>query len=576
MNSKSPDTAVRWREWSKGAFDKARDEGKLVLLDLSAEWCHWCHVMDSTTYSDTEVARTINERFVPVRVDIDRRPDISERYNRGGFPTTAFLSDRGESVWGATYIPPSDMRRIMRAILDAKASGEIDEALERNRMQYLDLSKALEKKVMPGHDFVESLLEDIFATYDVEHGGFGIAPKFPHPDVVDLLLFRYAQTRDSVLADAVAHTLNQMTRGLYDPVDGGVFRYSVTRDWREPHYEKMLETNVGFLRNLVHAHVRLGEGRYAETARGVAGYLLDKLRDPPSGGFFGSQDADEVYYRLSKEERARRPAPAIIKAKYGGWNAEAACALVESGVLLGEPLWIEAGKAAWLYLSTRLRNPENGLLRHAEGDDHYLFEDQVPFLEALIAMLELSPDGDLMDLADALTNGVDRAFAHPEGGYGDVISSEDAIGELSDPRRSLVTNSKWARLTALLGAARHRPSLAEKAREILGSFTAKEVESYGLFASEFVSAFWTVEGGAVVVEVHAHGTADLATNPLWLTAKRALNPGLLVMRATEPGPAVGEPDRAFAVVCTSSGCSKSIEDPEALSRIVRPIQPSQV
>src|SRR4030042_2943599 len=104
---------IRWNDWAKEVFEDARKSGRLVLLDLTASWCHWCHVMDSTTYSVPEVARLVNDNFVPVRGDIDRRPDVSERYNRSAFPTTAFLSDRGESGWGTPYFPPEDMVRII-------------------------------------------------------------------------------------------------------------------------------------------------------------------------------------------------------------------------------------------------------------------------------------------------------------------------------------------------------------------------------------------------------------------------------------------------------------------------------
>ncbi|MFY9605510.1 MAG: DUF255 domain-containing protein, partial [Thermoplasmata archaeon] len=218
---------IHWRDWSRDAFDEASKSNRLVLLDLSAVWCHWCHVMDETTYSDPEIVKTINKDFVPVRVDIDKRPDISERYNRGGFPTTAFLSDLGESVWGATYVPPADMKRVIKAILRAKASGEIDSALERGRLQYLDISKSTQKKQSADDEFLATLFEDIFAAYDVEFGGFGVAPKFPHPEVVDLLLQRYSRNGDNELATAVANTLDRMTEGLFDELEGGIFRYSV-------------------------------------------------------------------------------------------------------------------------------------------------------------------------------------------------------------------------------------------------------------------------------------------------------------------------------------------------------------
>lgn len=576
MSQSDEKSPIDWREWSREAFDEARRRDKLVLLDLSAEWCHWCHVMDTTTYADPEVAKAIKAEFVPVRVDIDRRPDISERYNRGGFPTTAFLSDQGESVWGATYIPPADMKRIMRTILEAKASGEVREALERSRMRYLDLSKAVEKAVLPGREEVESLFEDIFATYDVEHGGFGIAPKFPHHDALDLLLVRYAQTKDEGLAEAAVHTLDRMTDGLYDPIEGGAFRYSVTRDWREPHYEKMLETNVGFLGNLVHAHVRLGHDRFAETARGIGRYLLGTLRDPSTGGFSGSQDADERYYKLSRERRLTARPPSVVKRVYAGWNAEAASALISAGAILGESDWVEAGRGAWRYSLDRLWNDERGLIRHSEDDDTYLFEDQVSFLGSIMSMLELSPDQELLGIARRMLEGVERTYPHPEGGFGDIQRLEDAIGELGDVRRSLVSNARWARLLVLLGAAEHDRQLEARAREILGSFSTKEVESYGLFAAEFVNSFWALSRGVAVVEIHTPATKDITTDELWLAAKRAMNPSLLVLRAREQGPGVGDARRSIAVVCTSAGCSKAIDDPLALSRLVAPAQSSQV
>ncbi len=161
---------IRWMDWSAEAFEEARRTRKLVLLDLSAQWCHWCHVMDETTYSTPNIIRMVNEEFIPVRVDIDRRPDISERYNKGGFPTTAFLSDRGEHIWGGTHISPDGMERILNAVLDAMDSGEIREALVRNRMQFLHTTRALVKSESADSEFVDAIFEYIFSLHDVEWG----------------------------------------------------------------------------------------------------------------------------------------------------------------------------------------------------------------------------------------------------------------------------------------------------------------------------------------------------------------------------------------------------------------------
>ena len=568
--------AIGWREWSKDAFEDAKKGNKLVLLDLSAVWCHWCHVMDSTTYSDAEVIAAINDNFIPVRVDIDRRPDISERYNRGGFPTTAFLSELGESVWGATYIPPADMKRIVKAILDAKVSGEIDSALERGRLRYLDISKTLQKKRTADSEFIRTLFEDIFSAYDVEHGGFGVAPKFPHPDVLNLLIEWYAHNHDDELAEAVTNTLDRMTNGLYDEVEGGVFRYSVARDWREPHYEKMLETNAGFLRNLLHALKILGHEKYAATARGVANYLLNSLRDPVSGGFYGSQDADEDYYGLSSKDRHKRQSPAVDRSVFAGWNSEAVAALLEAGFVLRERNYVDAAMAAWHYMIRQLWNPQIGLVRHLEGQETYLFADQVSFFEALLAVHELSPDEQPLEIAARLLVGAHKAFSDPDGGYADVMKDEDEIGELANPRRPLVENSKWSMALASYAMASHDASHVERAREILGSFTSKEVEAHGLFAAPFISAWWVLERGPMGVEVHDPKAHDALESDLWLAAKDILNPGMIVMMAREDG-VRREPDgRPYAVVCSTSGCSGEIADSKGLVARLSSIQSSQV
>jgi len=573
---KAPRSAASLGETGQRTHSRKPPRKKLVLLDPSAVWCHWCHVMDETTYSDPQIVKTINKDFVPVQVDIDKRPDISERYNRGGFPTTAFLSDLGKSVWGATYVPPADMKRVIEAILRAKASGEIDSALERGRLQYLDISKATQRKQSADHEFVATLFEDIFAAYDVEFGGFGVAPKFPHPEVVDLLLQRYSHDRDNELAAAVANTLDRMTEGLFDEVEGGVFRYSVTRDWREPHYEKMLETNTGFLRNLVHAHRILGQERFATRARGVANYVLKTLRDPIDGGFCGSQDADEEYYKLTAEDRSKRTVPAVDRTIFAGWNADAVVALLEAGIVLRERDYIDEALVGWRYSVQRLWNEEVGLVRHTDGQDLYLFADQAPFFESLLAVLGLSADDDIRAIVDRLIDGVNTAFADHEGGFVDVVRKENEIGELASPRRSLPENSTWARALALYGIASHDLQPIEKAREILKCFTAKEVENHGLFAASYISAWWALKRGPLCVEVHDPAAGETSESELWLAASEILDPGMIVMMTREKGLRTARSAVPFAVVCTPSGCSQEITDSKDLSARLSQTQSSQV
>jgi hypothetical protein len=566
MSARNGNGKILWRGWSKEAFDEAAAQKKLIILDLTASWCHWCHVMDSTSYSDSDVIRLVNENFIPIRVDIDRRPDISERYNRGGFPTTAFLSDQGESVWGATYLPPADMKRIIDSILRAKASGEIDAALERSRMPYLDISKPSSEPSSVRSVNLASLFEDVFAAYDVEYGGFGSEPKFPNPDAIDLLLDRYAVQNDQELGEAVENTLDRIADGLYDPVEGGIFRYSVTRDWKVPHYEKMLETNTGFLRNLVRANNLLGNKRYGDLARGVASYLLSTLRDASTGGFFGSQDADEEYYKLPEKGRRNRTPPSIDKTIFAGWNAEASATLVEAGVLMGEQDWVDAGRSAFYFSSRNLWNAKMGLVRHTVGQELYMFEDQAGFLVSLVSALELSPDKELFEIGDKLLEGVERRFANPEGGYSDVAPGAEDLGELQNPRRSLIANAKWARLIALYGAATRRHELEDQAKKVLLSFTTKEVEACGVFAAPYLYAWSALERGPALVDIHSQTALDAASIRLWISAKENSGPGVVAMVSKDTNSKIDEP---FAILCTRSGCSERITNPRDLADRLR-------
>ena len=517
--------------------------------------------MDEKTYSDPEIANSINKNFVPVRVDIDKRPDISERYNRGGFPTTAFLSDQGESIWGATFVPPLDMKRIMDEILRAKESGEIQRALERSRMHFLDVQERGPPKAIVTTEQLQVIFEDIFSAYDVEFGGFGLEPKFPHPDVLDLLLMRFDDTSDSELADAVSTTLDAMASSLGDRVEGGIFRYSVTRDWKTPHYEKMLETNVGFLRNLVHASGTLGTDKFDDTARTVAKYLQSGLRDPTSGGFYGSQDADEEYYRLTSSTRRMRSPPSIDKTVYAGWNAEASAAFALAGIALSDEEMLKSAKASWEYALKHHYDPELGLVRHLPSESIYLFEDQVSFLNAILAQIGLSADRTNIRLGERLIEGVNKGFACDQGGFNDVMTRGDAIGELETPRRPLVQNSNWALALAQFASIAHKSELVDKARATLDTFTQSEIDAHGVFAAAYLRARWAIERGMKVVEVHCMVDALKARNILLRAAIRHYDPSVVPATITDKSA-----QTPYAVVCTSKGCSRRIEDPEELLR----------
>ena len=299
---------VDWHPWGAEAFERARAEDKPILLDVGAVWCHWCHVMDRESYEDAGTAEVVNRLFVAVKVDRDERPDVDARYQKavqamtgqGGWPLTAFLLPDGRCFYGGTYFPPVDahgrpsFRRVLEAVAEAYRERR-DEVLHNARA----LAEHVERRPAVGGASDESRWEDALAhvvgrvrdDFDAENGGFGHAPKFPHPAAHDFLLAR-AASGDAAARDVAAFTLERMRAGgVYDQLGGGFHRYSVDAEWVVPHFEKMLYDNAGLLRNYARAAAQLGRDDFRDAALDVKRFLRDVLRQP-DGAFGGSQDAD--------------------------------------------------------------------------------------------------------------------------------------------------------------------------------------------------------------------------------------------------------------------------------------------
>ena len=302
---------VDWHEWGEEAFAHARAEGKPILLDIGAVWCHWCHVIDRESYENPEIAAMINKFYVPVKVDRDERPDVDSRYQsaisaisgQGGWPLTAFLTPDGKPFFGGTYFPPEDamgrpgFKRILLGIA---------EAFKTRRAEVDSSAKALEDAVAKAEVFhtargefdagvVDSVVESVLHLFDEAHGGFGGAPKFPHSSAIDLLLERYQSSRDPRLLQVVERTLTGMAEGgVYDQVAGGFHRYSVDERWCVPHFEKMTYDNSELLKNFLHGYQVTGKQLFRETAEGIIEWVGSVLSDRERGGFYGSQDADQT------------------------------------------------------------------------------------------------------------------------------------------------------------------------------------------------------------------------------------------------------------------------------------------
>ena len=298
---------VAWQEWGDSAFERARREDKPILLDIGAVWCHWCHVIDRESYENPEIAEVINEHYVAVKVDRDERPDIDARYQmaisaltgQGGWPLTAILTPDGKPFFGGTYFPPDDrygrpgMKRILETIAQNYRTHrtEIHTSAEQIA-QALDKVEVYRAGGRAGDAVVQKIVTGIMELYDSEHGGFGRAPKFPHPFAVELLLDQYLERGERRLLDIVTTTLEAMGRGgVYDQIGEGFHRYSVDEHWGVPHFEKMSYDNSGLLLNYLHAWQLMRQEFLREIALGILSFVENVL-SRPGGGFYASQDAD--------------------------------------------------------------------------------------------------------------------------------------------------------------------------------------------------------------------------------------------------------------------------------------------
>ena len=340
---------IQWHEFGEEAFAAARAANKPMLLDIGAVWCHWCHVMDRESYDDLEVANIVNENYIAVKVDRDERPDIDIRYQlavssltgQGGWPLTAFLTPDGKPFYGGTYFPPSDsygrpsFKRVLLSIAAAyrEKNGDV---MEQAQLVESAIGRAESfsggGKVSPV--VIDAILESAQKMFDPVNGGFGHAPKFPHPAALDLVMDQYAQmggeneriAKDE-LRKLVTYTLEKMARGgVYDQLAGGFHRYSVDERWIVPHFEKMSYDNSELLKNYVHAYQATGEDFFAKVAGDIIRWTDEWLSDRAHGGFYASQDADYSmdddgdYFTWTLEEAksALTPQEGVVAALYYG------------------------------------------------------------------------------------------------------------------------------------------------------------------------------------------------------------------------------------------------------------------
>ncbi len=299
---------VDWYPWSEESLEKARLEDKPIFLSIGYAACHWCHVMEKESFENKEIAAILNEHFVSIKVDREQRPDLDQIYmtvtmainGSGGWPMSVFLTPDLKPFFAGTYFPSDDMygrpgfkRLIMQIATEYK----------NNRQNIEDYAQSLTDALKSSYSsdettgninttIIDSAVAQLMKNYDAIHGGFGSAPKFPHPTELSFMMKIYASNSDKNLLNAVEHTLQTMARGgIYDQIGGGFHRYSVDAVWLVPHFEKMLYDNALLAVTYSDAYKLTHNEFYRNIVKETLDFMIREMQDN-NGGFYSSLDAD--------------------------------------------------------------------------------------------------------------------------------------------------------------------------------------------------------------------------------------------------------------------------------------------
>jgi uncharacterized protein YyaL (SSP411 family) len=500
------DNPVDWWEWGPEAFAEARRRDVPILLSVGYAACHWCHVMAHESFEDDQVAAYLNEHFVSVKVDREERPDVDSVYmsattaltGHGGWPMTVFVDHDGRPFYAGTYFPPEPRHgmpsfgQLLAAVHRTWVEGrdQVAEAAERittalrSATHTSDTLTADELRAA-----LDAAYDGLRPGYDVVHGGFGRAPKFPPSMVLEWLLRLHARTGDPDALAIVAGTCEAMARGgMHDQLAGGFARYSVDERWVVPHFEKMLYDNALLLRVYLHWWRSTGDPLAERVVRSTADFLLRDLRTP-EGGFASALDADtdgvegltyawtpdelvavlgeddgtwaagllrvtqagtfehgrsvlqllrdpdddERWARVRAallEARDRRPQPARDDKVVAAWNGLAIGALAEAGALLGEPAYADAALAcAELLVRVHL---VDGRLRRVSRDGVVgrpdgVLEDHGCVADGLLALHQVAGDERWLDTARDLLDVALTRFRDADGGFHDTADDAEAL-----------------------------------------------------------------------------------------------------------------------------------------------------
>jgi uncharacterized protein len=558
---------ISWQPWSDAAFATAKREHKFVIMDLEAVWCHWCHVMDETTYKDPKVISLMGSRYVAVRVDQDSRPDLANRYEDYGWPATiVFAADGSEIARRRGYLNPAEMASMLQAIIDDPSPGPSVTSLA---------NPGGGRGARPADASADELRKRLISRYDRTVGGWSVEHRFLDADNVEYCL--RAASRGDAEADAIARDMLRLQVQLVDPAWGGVYQYSAAGDWIHPHFEKIMSMQTDNLRTYSMAASLWPEWGYQVPAGNIARFLRGFLTSP-EGSFYTSQDADLIqgehaaeYFSLDDAGRRARGIPRVDMHRYSrenGWAISALCAL--SGAT-GDPAALKDARRAADWVVAH-RSLAGGGFRHDEVDAAGPFlGDTLSMGSAFLALYQSTGDAAWLNRAESADDFIAAHFGRAsEPGF---ASTDTTTSSFPKPLPEFDESVALARFANLLGHASGRPADHAVAESSLRwAMDPANVGRRGAYTGGLLLAVEEIRTDPLHVTV-VGGKDDPVAQDMFAAARRVPTTYRLLewWDRREGGPPRGEsifPDlkKPAAYLCANGACSSPIPDGAALSK----------
>jgi uncharacterized protein len=478
--------SVQWQHFEPATLARAASEDRLILLVITAPWCQHCRDLLSTSFADPEIIAAVEESFVPVRVDSERRPDVNQRFGTGAWPTIAWLTPDGELIAHDNFLDTAELHVRLERIRSAWRSDKQDIQRKIGELwSQADARTSLSADQLR-REMVDDIASAIYEQFDREHGGLGQGIKFPHPEALDFALVQVQKRDDARMREFVTLTLDKMMASpLHDLTGGGFFRFSHTPDWHSPNYEKLLDQNALLLRSYLEAFQVFGNVAYRKTAEGIVRWMLEVMRDEHAGSFAGSQDGDPDYFVGNAAQRAERQPPSIDRTVYCHANAIAASSLFKAAAILQRPELAELGVAALHFLLDNLFDGRD-VYHYWDGTYHLagMLGDQAHLIRALIDASQNTGDADLLLPAEQIAERTIAQNKSKAGGFYDILHDPASQGSMRRRNRSILDNGAMAESLMRLSYLSRRPEFYAEATAALQAF-ASDYREYGYYVAGF-------------------------------------------------------------------------------------------